>query len=65
MLCGKIAAGKSTLARRLAEPPATVLVSQDHWLSHLYPDELKTVADYIRYLGRLRAAMSPHLQILL
>jgi predicted kinase len=65
MLCGKIAAGKSTLARRLTEAPATVLVSQDYWLSQLYPDELKSVADYIRYFGRLRAAMSPHLQSLL
>jgi predicted kinase len=65
MLCGKIAAGKSTLARQLAEAPATVLVSQDHWLSHLYKDELQTVADFIRYSGRLRAAMSSHLQAVL
>jgi predicted kinase len=65
MLCGKIAAGKSTLASRLAEAPATVLVAQDHWMTHLYKDELKTVPDYIRYSARLRAAMTGHLQALL
>ncbi len=51
MICGKIAAGKSTLAARLADAPATVLVSEDHWLSRLYGEELKTVADYARYSG--------------
>jgi predicted kinase len=28
LLCGKIAAGKSTLARRLAARPATLLISK-------------------------------------
>ena len=65
MLCGKIAAGKSTLARRLADAPTTVLVSQDHWMTHLYKEELQSVADYIRYSARLRAAMAGHLQAVL
>ena len=37
MICGKIAAGKSTLARRLADAPATILISEDVWLSHALP----------------------------
>jgi predicted kinase len=41
LLCGKIAAGKSTLARLLAARPATLLVSQDHWMSVLFSDELR------------------------
>jgi predicted kinase len=61
LLCGKIGAGKSTLARSLASRPATLLVSEDHWTSHLYPDELKTMEDYGRLSARLRAAMAPHL----
>jgi predicted kinase len=32
----KIAAGKSTLARRLAARPATLLISEDHWMSNLF-----------------------------
>jgi predicted kinase len=65
MLCGKIAAGKSTLADRLAEVPGTVLIREDHWTSILFKDELRTVDDYIRCSRRLRAAMGPHVVALL
>ena len=60
LLCGKIAAGKSTLARRLAARPATLLISEDHWTSNLFYDDLKTIEDYGRCSTRLRAAMEPH-----
>ena len=61
LLCGKIAAGKSTLARQLAARPATLLISEDHWTSTLFADDLKTIDDYTRYSARLRAAMTPHI----
>jgi predicted kinase len=61
LLCGKIAAGKSTLARRLAAGPATLLISQDHWMSHLFPAEVRTIDDFARLSARLRAAMGPHI----
>jgi predicted kinase len=32
MLCGKIAAGKSSLAARLGAAPLTVIVSEDKWM---------------------------------
>ena len=35
--CGKMAAGKSTLSRALAEQEQAVLLVQDEWLSHLFP----------------------------
>lgn len=38
MICGKIAAGKSTLAARLAEADRTVLIAEDDWLGALYAD---------------------------
>lgn len=60
LLCGKIAAGKSTLARRLAARPATLLIAQDHWMSTLFPDEVGTIDDLARLSARLRAAMGPH-----
>ena len=65
MLCGKVAAGKSTLAARLAATPSTVLISEDRWMSRLFPDELKTVADYSKYSRRLREAMGEHVATLL
>ena len=61
LLCGKIAAGKSTLARRLAARPATLLISEDHWTSNLFSDDLRTIDDYGRFSARLRAAMGPHI----
>ena len=61
LLCGKIGAGKSTLARRLASRPATVLISEDHWTSTLFADQLETIEDYGRLSARLRAAMTPHI----
>ena len=65
MLCGKIAAGKSTLARQLAAAPRTVRINEDDWLSSLYPGEIHALADYARCASRLRAAMAPHITALL
>jgi predicted kinase len=60
LLCGRIAAGKSTLARRLAQRPATLLIGMDHWMSSLFPAEVRTIDDFARLSARLRAAMAPH-----
>lgn len=65
LLCGKIAAGKSTLATRLADSPLAVLIREDDWMPRLYPDEIRTLDDYVRCTGRLRAAMAGHVASLL
>jgi predicted kinase len=65
IVCGKIGAGKSTLTKRLAAAPATVLISEDDWLAALYPDEIHTLADYVRCSGRLRQIMAVHVEALL
>jgi hypothetical protein len=61
LLCGKIAAGKSTLAQSLAARPSTLLVSMDHWMSALFPGEVKTIEEFADRSARLRVAMGPHL----
>lgn len=63
--CGKIASGKSSLARSLADAPQTILISEDQLLSRLYPGEIVTIDDYARAATRLRAAIGPHLAGLL
>lgn len=63
--CGKMAAGKTTLARRLADEHRAVLVSWDLWLQRLYPEEIAVFDDFLKYSGRLRAIMGPHLSALL
>ncbi|WP_322096929.1 ATP-binding protein [Pelagibius sp.] len=65
LLCGKIASGKSTLARRLAAAPHTVLICEDDWLARLYPGEIATLEDYGRCSRRLRAVMADHVSALL
>jgi predicted kinase len=65
MLCGKIAAGTSSLAAQLGAAPLTVVVSEDEWTAPLFGAEMATVADYVRCSARLRAAMGPHLADLL
>ncbi len=65
LLCGKIAAGKSTLARELAANPQTVLISEDVWLAALFADQLTTGVDYLRCSKKLQQAMTPHVVALL
>ncbi|MEM8702315.1 MAG: ATP-binding protein [Pseudomonadota bacterium] len=65
LICGKIAAGKSTLARSLAETPGTILIREDFWLSELYGDQMQTLADYVKFSAKLRTALKPHIVDLL
>lgn len=65
LLCGKIASGKSTLSAKLGLLPATVIVSEDHWLATLFADEMHSISDYVNYSARLKNAMKPHLVALL
>jgi predicted kinase len=60
LLCGRIASGKSTLARRLAARPQTLLIEMDIWMSTLFPTENRTIEDFGRLASRLCAVMGPH-----
>ena len=63
--CGKMAAGKSTLARELAEREDAVLLVQDAFLAALYPGEIVDIPDFVRCSTRLREALTPHIGALL
>lgn len=65
MLCGKIAAGKSTLAAGLASAPGSVLIAEDDWLNTLFAEELVSLPDYVRCSSKLRRIMAPHVAALL
>ena len=65
MLCGKMAAGKSTLAAELATAPRTLRLTQDDWLAALYGDDLRTGADFMTYSARLETVLAPHVAELL
>lgn len=64
-LCGKMAAGKSTLARNLAVRENAVLLVQDDFLSALFPGEITDIQGFIRCSSRLKNALTPHVCALL
>jgi len=65
LFCGQVASGKSTLAAQIAARPGHVLIAQDEWTRHLWPEEMRTLDDYARLIPRLRAALAPHVAQLL
>lgn len=65
LFCGKMASGKSTLAKSLAEENNILLIAEDVWLSKLYPGEINHVKDYIKYSRRLKSILSEHIQDIL
>lgn len=65
LFCGKVAAGKSTLAAKLADRDATVLIAEDDWLAALFAEEMSTPKDYVRYAAKLRWIIGPHIVSLL
>lgn len=58
-LCGKMASGKSTLARELATRENAVLLSEDELLARLFPDEVVDVSTYAKYSSRIRDGLEP------
>lgn len=65
VVCGKLASGKTTLARKIADECGAILVSEDVWLSTLFPGEHTTFAEYFDQSARFRRALAPHVQDLL
>ena len=63
--CGKMAAGKSTIAKKLAKKYNAILLIEDDWLSQLYPEEITDIPEYIKYGARLQNILSGHIVSLL
>ena len=64
-MCGKMAAGKSTLARDLAERHSAILLVQDEWLGGLFPGEIVDISTFVDRSSRLRNTLAPHICVLL
>ena len=58
--CGKMASGKSTLAKQLAEREDAILFSQDALVEALFPGLVVNVASYLEYAGRINRMLAPH-----
>ena len=64
-LCGKMAAGKSSLARDLAERENAILFVQDQFLDSLFPGEIIDIPGFVKCSSRLNNALAPHICALL
>ncbi len=64
-LCGKMASGKTTLSGQLAERYNAILICEDKWLQQMFPTEIASFDDYLKYSKRLKAVVAPHVQELL
>lgn len=60
-----MAAGKSTLARELADRENAVLLVQDDFLNTLFPGEITGIAEFVKCSSRLKTALAPHVCALL
>lgn len=65
LICGKVAAGKSTLAAKLSAQPKIICLSEDDWLEALFSDQMKTLDDYLRCAAKLQVIVAPHVVSLL
>lgn len=63
--CGKMGAGKSTQAKRLALEQNTILLSEDEWLESLYPNTIDSLETYVSYSNRLKPQIKKLVQSLL
>ncbi len=40
-------------------PVKAILLSEDQWLSRLYPDQIKSITDYVRLARQIREVVGP------
>jgi predicted kinase len=57
-VCGRLASGKTTLARMLVEEAKAVMICEDVWLSKL-SDGISSFEDYLKWSRRCRSVMGP------
>jgi len=63
--CGKMGAGKSTKSKQVAVDKRAVLLSEDEWLESLYPNQITSFEDYLKFSAQLKPLVKKHVQNIL
>jgi predicted kinase len=63
--CGKMGSGKSTKSKEIAKDMEAILLSEDEWLSAIYPNEIEDFDSYIKYSMRIKPLLKSHVQNIL
>lgn len=65
LFAGKMGAGKSTKSRQISRERNAVLISEDEWLSALYPNQIASFDDYLKYSSLLKPLLKTHVSNIL
>ena len=60
LFSGKMGSGKSTLSKQVSQERNAVLISEDEWLAQLYPNQITSFEDYLRYSSLLKPLVKSH-----
>ena len=60
LFSGKMGAGKSTKSKQVSQERNAVLISEDEWLSKLYPNRITSFDDYVHYSSLLKPLVKSH-----
>ena len=60
LFSGKMGAGKSTKSKQVSQDRNAVLISEDDWLSTLYPNLITSFDDYLHYSSILKPLVKAH-----
>lgn len=63
--CGKMGAGKTTKSKQVAHDQNAVLISEDEWLESLFPGQIATFDDYLKFSHQLKPLVTSHVQSIL
>jgi adenylate kinase family enzyme len=63
--CGKMGSGKTTKSKQVAHDQNAVLISEDEWLESLYPEQITTFDDYLKFSRQLKPLVTSHVQSIL
>lgn len=63
--CGKMGAGKSTKSKEIALERKAILLSEDEWLESVYPNQITSLGDYVKYSRQLKPQIKKLVQSIL
>lgn len=63
--CGKMGSGKFKKSQEIAKEIGAIFLSEDEWLSAIYPDEIDDLQSYLKYSSRIKILLKSHVQNIL
>ncbi len=65
LFCGKMGAGKTTQAKKIADERNAIILAEDEWLESIYPNQITSLTDYKKYSRLLKPQIKELVQSIL